>query len=86
VGAHVRQGAALFAALRDARREDHRRRSVSVHRDGAFIDVELQLIRRRSRAGVVEMVNLSAHRFRPRPMKDRSAIIARSQLCRTQRR
>jgi hypothetical protein len=43
VGAHVRQGAAL---LRDARREDHRRRSV--HRDGAFIDVELQLIRGRS--------------------------------------
>ena len=73
VGAHVRQGAAL---LRDARREDHRRRSV--HRYGPFIDVELQLIRRRSRAGVVEMVNLSAYRFRPRPMKDRSAIIARS--------
>eukprot|EP00966_Prymnesium_polylepis_P043121 1001598-Prymnesium_polylepis.1 len=36
------QGAAL---LRDAHREDHRRRSVN--RDGPFIDVELQLIRRR---------------------------------------
>jgi hypothetical protein len=57
LGAHVRRGAAL---LRDARREDHRRRSV--HRDGPSSTWSFQLIRRRSRAGVVEMVNLSAHR------------------------
>ena len=56
VGAHACRGAALS---RDARREDHRRRSV--HREGSFIDVELQLFRRRCRDGVVEMVNLSAH-------------------------
>eukprot|EP00966_Prymnesium_polylepis_P035730 829861-Prymnesium_polylepis.1 len=29
------------------------------------------------------MVNLSAHHFRPRPMKDHSVIIVRSQLCRS---
>ena len=32
-----------------------------IEKEGSFIDVEIQLFRRRCRDGAVEMVNLSAH-------------------------
>eukprot|EP00966_Prymnesium_polylepis_P083065 1923909-Prymnesium_polylepis.1 len=52
VGAHVRQGAALLRDARRISRGPSPQVCASIKPYGPFIDVELQLIRRRSRAGV----------------------------------